>query len=224
MSSKNSSHPDADSPPAAPPALSAGRLPLEGTEQSPGDLVPEPVELAVILAAGAGSRLNRQGSGQPKPTVSLLGLSLGERAILAGMDAGLCRFVVVLGHEKEQVRAHFERVAEARSCEVSFVEASNWRLGNGASGLAAAETVGDSRFVLMMVDHLVDPRLIGAVRSAVVQQGEIYLGVDHDRDQLFDPDDATKVQLDGNKVIRIGKHLDEWAAADTTIVLTFLAG
>jgi CDP-L-myo-inositol myo-inositolphosphotransferase len=135
------------------------------------------------------------------------------------MDAGLCRFVVVLGHEKEQVRTHFERVAEARSCEISFVEASNWRLGNGASGLAAAETVGDSRFVLLMVDHLADPRLIGAVRSAVVQQGEICLGVDHDRDQLSDPDDATKVQLDGNKVIRIGKHLDKWHAADTGVFL-----
>jgi CDP-L-myo-inositol myo-inositolphosphotransferase len=149
----------------------------------------------------------------------LLGLSLSERVILAGMDAGLCRFVVVLGHEKERVRTHFERIARARSCEITFVEASNWHLGNGASCLAAAQTVGGSRFVLMMVDHLVDPRLIGAVRSAVVPQDGICLGVDHDRDHFPDPDDATKVQIDGDRIIRIGKQLDEWAAADTGVFL-----
>jgi len=135
------------------------------------------------------------------------------------MDAGIRRFVVVLGHKNEQVRAHFERIATARGSEISFVEASEWRLGNGASALAAAEVVGDSRFLLVMVDHLLDPQLIRAVLSAAIQQGEIGLGVDRGRDQLFDPNDATKVKLEHDRVRQIGKQLDEWDATDTGVFL-----
>ena len=191
--------------------------PLERARESSAEVVPEPMDLAVILAAGEGSRLAGHGNGEPKPTLPLLGLSLGERAIVACMEAGIRRFVVVLGHEKERVRRHFERIAAARDCDISCVDAPSWRLGNGASVLAAAEAVGDSRFVLLMVDHLVDPQLIRAVRSSVVPAGEIGLGVDRNRDQLFDPADATKVKLEGGTVGRIGKHLDEWDAVDTGV-------
>ncbi|MHC4138201.1 MAG: NTP transferase domain-containing protein [Planctomycetota bacterium] len=109
--------------------------PPERAEPSPGVLAPQPVELAVILAAGEGSRLARHGKEQPKPGVPLLGLSLSERTVLACMDAGIRRFVVVLGHEKERVRSHFERIAAARDCEISFAEAPDWRLGS-CRGLA----------------------------------------------------------------------------------------
>jgi len=211
---------EAQLPSVAPHTPSADVMPApECAEPSPGVLAAQPVELAVILAAGEGSRLARQGKGRPKPGVSLLGLSLSERTVLACMDAGIRRFVVVLGHEKEWVRSHFERIAAARSCEISFAEAPNWRLGNGASALAAAATVGDSRFLLVMVDHLVDPQLIYEVRSAAVQQDEIGLGVDRGRDQLFDVDDATKVKLERGRVRQIGKRLDEWDAADTGVFL-----
>ena len=182
-------------------------------------LAPQPVGLAVILAAGEGSRLARQGKGKPKPGVLLLGLSLGERTVLACMDAGIRRFVVVLGHEKEWVRSHFEWIAGARNCEISFVEAQDWRLGNGTSALATEEIVGDSPFLLTMVDHLVDPQLIREVRSAAVPQGHIGLGVDCGRDRLFDVDDATKVKLEHGSVRRIGKQLDGWDAADTGVFL-----
>jgi CDP-L-myo-inositol myo-inositolphosphotransferase len=149
--------------------------------------------------------------------VSLLGLSLGERTVLSCLEAGIQRFLVVLGHEKEEVRAHFERITADRGCEIRFVEGANWRLGNGASGLAAAEAIGERLFLLCMVDHLPHPELIRAVRSATIYEGEIGLGVD--RDRLFDPDDATKVTIEQGKVTRIGKQLHEWDAADTGVFL-----
>lgn len=63
--------------------------------------------LAVILAAGEGSRLARQGDGTPKPALNLLGLSLAERTITSCMAAGIQRFLVVLGHAADQVQAHY---------------------------------------------------------------------------------------------------------------------
>lgn len=192
---------------------------VERAPLSPTKLATDPVELAVILAAGEGNRLARHGNGQPKPIVSLLGLSLGERTILSCLEAGIQRFLVVLGHEKEEVRTHFEGIAAHRGCEIRFVEGSNWRLGNGASGLAAAEVIAERLFLLCMVDHLPHPELIRAVRSATIYEGEIGLGVDRDRDRLFDPDDATKVTIEQGKVTRIGKQLREWDAADTGVFL-----
>ena len=180
--------------------------------------------LAVILAAGEGSRLASEGDARAKPTVRILGLSLGERTLLACMDAGIQRFLIVLGHEADRVRVHFERIAEARGCEVSFVEAPDWRLGNGASALAAA-SVSESPFLLTMVDHLVDPQIIRVVSSATLQSGEIGLGVDRDGARLapvgriFDLDDATKLVLDGDRIEKIGKTLEDWDAADTGVFI-----
>ena len=57
------------------------------------------VPCCVILAAGAGRRLSMLGKG-PKPTNEILGLSLGERTVLACMAAGVSRFIIVLGSQR----------------------------------------------------------------------------------------------------------------------------
>ena len=63
------------------------------------------VACCVILAAGEGRRLSTENLGRPKPTTEILGLSLGERIMLACMAAGVHRFVVVLGSQADAVRA-----------------------------------------------------------------------------------------------------------------------
>jgi len=77
---------------------------------------PDGPPLTVILAAGEGSRLARQGDGTPKPALSLLGLSLAERTIVSCMSAGIHRFLVVLGHSAKRVQAHYEGIAARRQC------------------------------------------------------------------------------------------------------------
>ena len=76
------------------------------TETTPVD-----VSCCVILAAGEGRRLSTLGNGSAKPVTQILGLSLGERSMLACMGAGINRFVIVLGSQAEAVRTHFEDVA-----------------------------------------------------------------------------------------------------------------
>ncbi len=61
----------------------------------PHETQPGATELAVILAAGEGSRLSPACGGTPKPTLLLLGLSLAERAVVAFLAAGIRKFVVV---------------------------------------------------------------------------------------------------------------------------------
>ena len=65
-----------------------------------------------------------------------------------------------------------------------------------------------------MVDHMVDPSVIQAVRQTRLGPGEICLAVDRDKEQVFDLDDVTKVTLRNGQVAELGKSLEKWDAAD----------
>ena len=177
------------------------------------------VTCCVILAAGKGSRLSTLGNGRPKPTTEILGLSLGERVMLACIAAGLRRFIIALGSQAETVRAHFEQVSARRGCAVEFVMATEWQRGNGISALAARDRVHGDHFLLVMADHLVSPTLIQRVLCAPVGSGEVCLGVDRNTARLFDPDDATKVSVGHGVIEQIGKQLPAWNAVDTGVFL-----
>ena len=62
----------------------------------------------VILTTGEGSKLLCQGDGTPKAALSLLGLSEAERTIISCMAAGIQRFLVVVAHASDQLRAHYQ--------------------------------------------------------------------------------------------------------------------
>ncbi|MCZ6689326.1 MAG: NTP transferase domain-containing protein, partial [Planctomycetota bacterium] len=178
----------------------------------------QPVRTAVVLAAGEGSRLDPSGR-QPKPLAPLLGLSLAERALVTSAEAGVRRFVVVLGHQAHEVRAHFEGIARRRRLEVEFEVASKWGLGNGESALAVASSMGELPFFLIMVDHLVDASIYRRLLGEPPGEGEICLAVDRDRDGVFDVADVTKVSLSDGRITEIRKDLDHWDGADTGVFL-----
>ncbi len=171
----------------------------------------------MILAAGEGSRLGRIQHGTPKPALKLLGLSLAERTITTCDAAGIHRVLVVLGHEADQVRAHYQEIAARRHCDIDFVIAEDWKLGNGASALAAATKLDDTPFLLTMSDHLLAPSLIERILLARPEPGEISLAVDRDKTGVFDVEDVTKVATSDDRVVCIGKSLKEWDAADTGV-------
>ncbi len=175
-------------------------------------------EVALILAAGLGSRL-RPGTGKAKPLVEVLGLSLAERAVCALAAAGVRRVLVTLGHEADAVRAHFADIARRRDVAVEFVPAPDWERGNGASALAARGRTGPDPFLLVMVDHLFDPGLVRALAADPPGPGELCLAVDRDRAGVFDLDDVTRVRIEGGRIVEIAKGLDDWDAADTGVML-----
>ena len=180
---------------------------------------PEAVSCGVILAAGEGIRLSAIENGTPKPATEILGVSLGERAMLACMGAGVSHFVIVLGSQAEAMRAHFELVAARRGVAVEFVIAADWQLGNGVSTLAARDRIEGARFLLVMADHLVSAALIQRVLRGPLGPQDVGLGVDRDTAGVFDPDDAMKVFVEEGRIRRIGKQLRTWNAVDTGVFL-----
>jgi CDP-L-myo-inositol myo-inositolphosphotransferase len=182
------------------------------------DLADKAPELALILAAGLGSRL-RPKTQTPKPLTRVLGLTLAERVVCTVLDAGISRFLVTLGHEAETVRGHFSDIAQRRGVTIDFVEAKNWERGNGASALAAKGRTGDTPFFLVMVDHLFDAKIARALAGDPPAPGEMRLAVDRDKDGIFDLDDVTRVRIDDGRIQAIDKTLDDWDAGDTGVML-----
>ena len=174
--------------------------------------------MALILAAGRGSRLRLQ-SKTPKPLTKVLGVSLAERVVCTLLNISIRQFLVTLGHEAETVRAHFSDIARRRGVTIDFIEVEDWEQGNGVSALAAKGHTGEAPFFLVMIDHLFEPSITQALVDDFPAPGEMCLAVDHDKDGIFDLDDVTRVKIDSGRITKIEKNLSDWDAGDTGVML-----
>ena len=176
------------------------------------------VTKAVIIAAGMGSRLRGYGADLPKPLVRLAGVPLLKRAILSAMRGGISEFVVVVGYRGDEIEHALADDPQFSDVAIDWVHNEAWKRGNGGSVLCAKDYV-DAPFVLLMSDHLFDPEALVKLRHLPVGQDEAVLCVDSDLDGIFDMEDATKVVMQNDRVVKIGKELADFNAVDTGIFL-----
>ena len=113
------------------------------------------IHTAVLLAAGAGTRLVRDGESKPLRTIG--GKPLIDWAIEGLAASGIERVVVVTGYAAESIETHL--AAGVWPAEPVAARTADWRLPNGVSARAAAPLLGQAPALLVMSDHLVDPEL-----------------------------------------------------------------
>ncbi|HMD09194.1 MAG TPA: phosphocholine cytidylyltransferase family protein [Candidatus Acidoferrum sp.] len=175
------------------------------------------VNECLILAAGNGSRIASVSGGAPKPLVPLRGIPLLEHVITSCQEAGITRFVIVVGYGADQIRRWFaERAFEGIS--VTLVENPDYHKANGVSALAAKDELHNP-FLLLMSDHIFEPKTAKALVQQPVADDEVILAVDHNVDGVFDLDDATKVKCEADHIVDIGKDLAHYEALDTGMFL-----
>lgn len=174
---------------------------------------PPGVTHAVVLAAGDGDRF-RNGSRTHKLLHPFLGRPLLLRTLESAYEAGIRRATVVLGCEAGQVRELVE-TGVTPGLEVSYVVNDQWHLENGLSVLAAKERAGGEPVVLLMGDHVFDPEVLQQLRTRPLVAGHSVLAVDARPADPAIAAEATKVRLEGSRIIAIGKHLAEYDALDT---------
>ena len=175
------------------------------------------VNQCLILAAGNGSRLIKASGGSPKPLVQLHGKSLLEHVILGAREAGIDRFVIVVGYGADAMRQWFAG-RQLAGVSVDVVENVDYHKDNGVSVLKARDHIRDP-FLLLMADHIFEPRTAEALLAEPLMPGEVILAVDPKLDSIFDLDDATKVRRDGDHIVDIGKQIAEFDAFDTGMFL-----
>lgn len=169
---------------------------------------------AVILMAGAGSRLGS--SALAKPLVPIGGRPLITYVFEALAKAGVRTIHAVLGATAEPLAAEL-RPLLPDGVRLNPIFNPDWQKQNGVSVLCAEPHVCQP-FFLTMGDHLFEFALLQTLLAQPNRDG-VSLAVDRKIDSIFDLDDATKVQTDGMRIVAIGKALTDYDAIDTGVFL-----
>lgn len=170
---------------------------------------------AVIVAAGMGSRL----WGETLKNMPKCLLPFGNETILSTIMKNLSKvdikdFVIVIGYQSKRI-IHYLKMNNNFGYNISFVENPDWQKGNGISVLVAEQEVGDENFLLSMSDHIVSVNALS--RIAKSQNVNNLLLVDPRIGDIFDIDDATKVEVQGNAILNIGKAIAKYNGIDCGI-------
>ena len=175
------------------------------------------IKQCLILAAGNGTRLRAISANLPKPLVEFRGRPILEHVISRAQEARIEEFVIVLGYRGDLIRDWFERRWRGRA-RFTWVENPDYHKSNGISALKARNALHDN-FLLLMADHVFEPETARMMVRQHLAPGEVILGVDPNIDRIFDIDDATKVRRIGDRIVEIGKDIDEYDALDTGMFL-----
>ena len=175
------------------------------------------VEECLILAAGNGRRITSMSGGLPKPLVKIHGQPLLEHVMLDAHEAGINRFVVVVGYGADVMRRWFASWSPD-GMSVTLVENSEYHKDNGVSVLKARNYL-NGEFLLLMADHIFEADTARVLLNQRLRKDEVILAVDSKLDDIFDLEDVTKVKRKGDHIVTIGKEIPEYDAYDTGMFL-----
>ena len=171
---------------------------------------------ALVLAAGNGDRFVN-GSRHSKLLHSVLGQPLIVRTLATALAAGITSFEIVLGYEaarlQDVLKVHMGGV------DMHFSYNPDWHLENGTSVLAAERNLRGGPFALLMGDHLFAPSSLRRLLATTIERDRSLLGIDRRPAAPDVVQEATKVELDGSRIVAIGKELARFHALDTGMFL-----
>ncbi len=171
----------------------------------------------LIIASGQGTRLASRTD--LKPLARLIGMPLIARVILGAKRAGLDDFYVVTGYNGDRLKKYLKKFARKRNIKITCLNNEQWHKENGLSVLKAKDVIKE-KFILLMSDHIFNERIIKKLMAQDIGAGEIILAVDKNiNNSLVDKDDATKVLIDNDRIVDIGKEIKNYNAYDTGIFL-----
>ena len=126
------------------------------------DLYDGPITTALLLAAGAGTRLQPLTDGCPKCLTEVHGVPIIGRLLSCLVEQGFKRLVVVVGYRGGQIRDYLE--SHASGLAVRFVDCPEYATTNNIYSLWMARERIRAPFVLIESDLLFDSSLLGLMR------------------------------------------------------------
>jgi CDP-L-myo-inositol myo-inositolphosphotransferase len=160
--------------------------------------------LAVVLAAGTGSRMGLTAKATPKGLLKVAGREILYRTLHQLRECGVDSFIIVTNRRFAPAYRDFCRRNRFK-CQV--IENPHPEKGNGYS-LYLAKPYITARFVVVMSDHVYEDAF---VKRAVNGTGLIFdrLGV------YIRKGEATKVKVEAGRVTAVGKNLPAYDGFDT---------
>jgi len=159
---------------------------------------------AVLLAAGLSTRIRSLTGGRPKGLLKICNRELVYRTVEFLRRRGINEFIVVVNPSTKDA---YERFFSNLRVNYTIVVNEFPEKGNGYSLLKAKNFV-KGRFVLFMSDHLYEEEFIEKALKG--------FGIVIDKSgEFIDKEEATKVKIDKEKVVDIGKDLKDYDGYDT---------
>lgn len=174
--------------------------------------------LAVILAAGTGTRLRPITDVTPKCLVEISGRPLLGRLLDALDDAGIRRVVIVTGHLAERIESYVSE--HHRQLDAVFVKNPAYATTQNAASLGAARTAIDGHdFVLCDADVMFS---VNPIPALLADAEPCALAVD--ADAPFDAE-GMKVERGSNGFVkRLSKHISAGDSAGESIGIQKVGG
>ena len=127
--------------------------------------------IAIILAAGMGTRLMPLTKDIPKPLLKINEMTLLERMIRNCIDANISKFILVVGYNKDKVIDLCPEIAEKYEIEIETIANEKYNITNtSVSTYLASKYVEDSNleedFILINGDNVIDPIIISRLADS----------------------------------------------------------
>ena len=167
--------------------------------------------MAVILAAGIGSRLSPLTDNCPKSLLSVGGSVILERMIRNCLSCGMSQFVLVLGHRADEIKEFVNKTF--RGVRVTYVINDRYRETNtGYSLMLASAAIGTSEFIKFDADVVFDLKIL---RQLIDSDRADVLCIDQN---IALEDEEVKVIADDQmQVLEVGKSVDPKSALGESI-------
>ncbi|TYB85727.1 NTP transferase domain-containing protein [Oceaniovalibus sp. ACAM 378] len=167
--------------------------------------------MAVILAAGIGSRLSPLSDNCPKSLLSVGGSLILERMIRNCLSCGVSQFVLVLGHRADQIRQFVDKTF--RGIRVTYVVNDRYRDTNTAYSLMlASPAIGTAAFIKFDADVVFDVKIL---RDLIDSDMPNVLCID--RNIALEDEEVKVIVDDRMQVLEISKTVDPKEAVGESI-------
>jgi choline kinase len=167
--------------------------------------------MAVILAAGIGSRLSPLTDNSAKCLLSVGGSVILERMIRNCLSCGISQFVLVLGHRADEIKQFVDKTF--RGIRVTYVINDRYRETNtGYSLMLAAPVIGSAEFIKFDADVVFDVKIL---RQLIDSRQSNVLCID--RNIALEDEEVKVITDDQLQVLEVGKSVDSKLALGESI-------
>jgi choline kinase len=167
--------------------------------------------MAVILAAGIGSRLSPLTDKTAKSLLSVGGSVILERMIRNCLSCGISQFVMVLGHRADEIKQFIDKTF--RGIRVTYIINDRYGETNtGYSLMLASSTVGTAEFIHFDANVVFETRILRALID-----GDLPNLLCIDRNSKSPGEKVKVIADDEMRVSEIGKSVDAATALGESI-------
>lgn len=161
---------------------------------------------AVILAAGKGERFKGE---VPKPLARLFGLPILEHTLRALRET-IDEFIIVISDDSKNIKDYFGDGSKL-GIKITYVDNPDpWR-ENGYSLHLTRDLINEP-FLICMGDHYFERSIYSFLKE---KHKENVLFVS----KINEKEEATKVYVEGDFILDIGKNIEKWNAIDTGLFI-----